>query len=170
MTNKSHTSEIANRHFQRLAVRRTLGAALLLALTVLAVPVRAELPAAVTEALTSSKYVYLASTRKDGALSKPAEIWFLYHQGAVYVGTPPTTWRVRRIKAGRPQAKIWVGKPDGPAFLARGEIVKDPALEQLLLDTYAKKYPDGWARYEEKFRTGFKDGRRLLVKYTPTGN
>lgn len=133
-------------------------------------PVRAQLPAAVADALTSSKYVYMASTRKDGSFGKAAEIWFLYHQGAVYVGTVPTSWRVRRIKAGRPQAKIWVGKPDGPAFLARGEVVKDKAVEQLMLDTYARKYPDGWPKYERKFRDGFKDGSRVLVRYVPAGN
>jgi len=141
---------------------------LLVAVALMAGPVRADSPAAVVDGLQSSKYVYIASTRKDGALGKPAEIWFLYHQGAVYVGTMPTSWRVRRIKAGRPQAKIWVGKPDGPAFAARGEVVKDAAVEQVMLETFAKKYPDGWPKYAEKFRAGFKDGSRVLVKYTPT--
>lgn len=142
----------------------------LVAAALLAGPVRADLPAAVVDGLASSKYVYIASTRKDGSLGKPAEIWFLYHQGAVFVGTMPTSWRVRRIKAGRPQAKIWVGKPDGPAFAARGEVVKDAAVEQLMLETFAKKYPDGWPKYAETFRAGFKDGSRVLVKYTPAGD
>ena len=129
-----------------------------------------EVPAPAREQLATAKYVYISSTRKDGSLSKPAEIWFLSHNGAVYVGTPPTTWRARRIKAGRPQAKIWVGKPDGPSFTATGEIVKDPAIEALMFDAYAKKYPDGWPKYEQKFRSGFKDGSRIVIKYTPTGN
>jgi hypothetical protein len=117
--------------------------------------------------LASSKYVYIASTRKGGSLGKPAEIWFLYYKGAVYVGTPPTSWRARRIKAGRPEAKIWVGKPDGPSFMAAGAIVNDPDVYPVMFETYAKKYPDGWPRFEEKFRNGFKDGSRVLIKYTP---
>jgi len=129
-----------------------------------------EAPATAREQLATAKYVYISSTRKDGSLSKPAEIWFLSHNGAVYVGTLPTSWRARRIKAGRPQATIWVGKPDGPSFTATGTIVKDPAIETLMLDTYAKKYPDGWPKYEQKFRSGFKDGSRIIIKYTPTGN
>ena len=61
----------------------------LLSTTLIAPPAHAELSAEIKTALASSKFVYIASTRKDGTLSKPAEIWFLYHDGAVYVGTPP---------------------------------------------------------------------------------
>lgn len=125
------------------------------------------LPAETKQALETSKYVYIASTRKDGSLSKPAEIWFLYHNGAVYVGTLPTSWRAKRIKKGRPQAKIWGGKADGPSFLATGAIVNEPDVYPVMLATYAKKYPDGWSKFEDKFRTGFKDGSRVLIKYTP---
>ncbi len=117
--------------------------------------------------LRDSKYVYIQSTRKDGNLSKAAEIWFLHHDGAVYVGTRPTSWRAKRIKAGRPQAQIAVGKVGGPSFKATGAIVKEPATEKLLLETFAKKYPDGWPRYEKEFRSGFEDGSRVLIKYTP---
>jgi hypothetical protein len=143
-------------------------AATLLIAAVLASATRAaELPEAVKNALASSKYVYIASTRKDGSLSKPAEIWFLYHKGAVYVGTPPTTWRARRIKAGRAGAKIFVGKADGPSFMATGAIVNEPDVYPMMFETYAKKYPEGWGKFESKFREGFKDGSRVLIKYTP---
>jgi hypothetical protein len=138
-----------------------------LVLSSLAPRLDAELSSEIKAALANSTYVYIASTRKNGSLSKPAEIWFLYRDGAVYVGTPPTSWRARRIKAGRTQAKIWVGKADGPAFMATGAIVSDPAAQQAMLEAYAKKYPDGWSKFEEKFRSGFKDGTRVLIKYTP---
>jgi hypothetical protein len=127
----------------------------------------ADLPEAVKSQLATSKYVYIASTRKNGSLGKPAEIWFLYHHGAVYVGTPPTSWRARRIKAGRTQAKIWVGKADGPSFVATGAIVNEPDVYPVMYEAYAKKYADGWSHFEEKFRTGFKDGSRVLIKYVP---
>jgi len=131
-------------------------------------PGRAELPPDLTKLLGTSEFVYISSTRKDGTLSRPAEIWFMYHDGAVWVGTRPDSWRVKRIKWGRPQAKIWVGKQDGPAFTARGELVKDAAAEKVLLETFAKKYPQGWSKWEKSFRDGFADGSRVLVKYTPT--
>ena len=125
------------------------------------------LSAEIEEQLTKAEYVYIASTRKDGGLGEAAEIWFLYHEGAVYVGTRPTSWRVKRIQWGRPAAKIWVGKRDGPSFEASGELVDDDAIEALLMNTFATKYPKGWPKYAENFRNGFADGSRVIVKYVP---
>ena len=145
--------------------RRRL-AALALALTVVTAAY-AGLAPEVGRALEESKYVYVQSERKTGELGKPAEIWFHYEGSAVYVGTRPSSWRVRRIKAGRPRARIAVGKVDGPAFEATGALVRDTALEQRLMDDFARKYPEGWSRHAESFREGFKTGERVLVRYTP---
>ncbi len=147
----------------------SIGTAIVLALALLwlSATSRAELPAAIAEQLATSTFVYISSTRKDGSLSQPAEIWFFYHKGAIYVGTRPTSWRVRRIKAGRPQAKIWVGKPDGPSFMATGAIVDEPDVYEPMFATYAQKYPERWPKFEQDFHTGFKNGNRVLVKYTP---
>lgn len=119
------------------------------------------------KALDSSTYVYIQSTRKDGALGTPAEIWFLHHQGAVWVASPVTTYRVKRIQAGQTTAKIAVGKADGPTFAAKGGIVKDAEVNKLLCETFAKKYAGGWSSYEKKFREGLADGSRVLIKYEP---
>jgi hypothetical protein len=119
-------------------------------------------------ALRESQYVYIQSERKTGTLGKPAEIWFMYDGGAVLVGTPPTSWRVKRIKAGRKRARIAVGKVDGPAFDATGEVVHDAKVEQRLLEAFGRKYPDGWKRFGDRFREGFKSGDRVVVRYTPT--
>jgi hypothetical protein len=140
--------------------------AVLLAL-LLPLAAAAALSPEIQKALNDSKYVYISSTRKDGTLSKPAEIWFLTHDGAVYVGTRPSSWRVKRIKAGRPDAKIAVGSAEGPSFMAVGSVVNDPSMQELLYKTYARKYPDGWQTHEQAFRDGFKDGSRVLVKYVP---
>ncbi len=59
------------------------------------------------------------------------------------------------------------GKPDGPSFAAVGSIVTDPKVADLLFETYAKKYPDRWPGYAQKFKDGIKDGSRVLVKYVP---
>ena len=121
----------------------------------------------VDKALRESPYVYVQSQRKTGEWSKPAEIWFHYEDGAVYVGTRPTSWRVKRIGWKRTKAHIAVGKATGPSFEARGELVKDGAVEARLMADYAKKYPDGWTKYEQSFRDGFKSGERVVVRYTP---
>ena len=118
-------------------------------------------------ALRDSKYVYVQSERKSGELGKAAEIWFFYDKGAAWVGTRPTSWRVRRIKAGRKRARVAVGKADGPTFDATAEVVRDPTMEQKLMEEFARKYPEGWARFADSFRDGFKTGDRVLVRYTP---
>lgn len=125
------------------------------------------LSAADKNLLQSSPYVYIASQRKDGSFGRPAEIWFLFHDGAVWVGTPPTSWRAKRIKAGRPNAVVAIGNSDGPSFKAVGTIVKDPRVEELMLKTFAAKYPQSWSNHEQRFRSGFKDGNRILIRYTP---
>ncbi|MCX8070937.1 MAG: hypothetical protein N3C12_00600 [Candidatus Binatia bacterium] len=121
----------------------------------------------IVKALEASKYVYISSQRKDGSWSRPAEIWFLYHKGAVYVGTRPQSWRAKRIRWGRPRAKIAVGKIDGPTFYAKGAIVNEPDTVAKMLEVFAQKYGADWSRHEESFRNGFRDGRRVLIRYTP---
>jgi hypothetical protein len=143
--------------------------AVILLLAVVAVPCAAlaDLSPDLKKALADSTYVYISSARKSGGFGEPAEIWFMYHGGAVYVGTRPTSWRVRRIKAGRPAAKIAVGSTGGPSFEATGSIDNDPAAQELLLKTFAQKYAERWPSHEKNFRDGFQDGSRVLVKYVP---
>jgi hypothetical protein len=145
-------------------LHRRLGLAVVVALASAAF---AALTPDVERALRDSEYVYMQTERKTGEFGKPAEIWFMYDDGKVYVGTRPSSWRVKRIKAGRTKAKIAVGKPDGPSFSARGEVIRDAALQQRLMETFAKKYPAGWKKHEEGFRKGFETGERVLVRYTP---
>ncbi len=121
----------------------------------------------VQKALESSKYVYVQSTRVDGALSKAAEIWFMVHNGAVWVCSPTDTHRVKRIKAGKTDAKIAVGKADGPSFKAKGSLVKDAEANKVMFAAFAKKYASDWTSYEKKFQEGLADGSRTLVKYDP---
>jgi hypothetical protein len=119
------------------------------------------------KALDSSKYVYIQSTRKDGTPGKAAEIWFMYHNGAVWVASPASTYRVKRIKAGQTKAKIAVGKSDGPSFSAKGSLVKDAEVNKVMFETFAKKYANDWSSYDKKFREGLADGSRALIKYEP---
>lgn len=144
-------------------MRTTALAATLLVATVAS----AAFPPGVEEQLAKATYVYIQSERRTGELGAPAEIWFHVEDDSVWVGTRPTSWRVRRIKAGRTRARIAVGSPSGPAFEATGALVDDPGVASRLMDAFAKKYPAGWKNYEQGFRDGFKSGDRVLVRYTP---
>jgi hypothetical protein len=121
----------------------------------------------IEKALGEAHYVYIQSERKGGQLGTPSEIWFFFDGGKIYVGTRPSSWRVRRIKAGRTRARIAVGSREGPSFEATGALVKDPKLEERLMEAYAKKYPEGWSTHADNFRDGFRTGERVLVAYTP---
>lgn len=127
----------------------------------------AKLTPPLEHALADARYVYIQSERKGGEFGKPAEIWFFVDGGTVYVGTRPASWRVKRIKAGRPRARIAIGSPQGQSFEATGKVVKDPAIEARLMEAFAKKYPEGWPRHADSFREGFRTGERVLVAYTP---
>jgi hypothetical protein len=146
---------------------RTILAAVLFATTLTSALDAAALDAAVEHALASSPYVYVATERKDGTYGAPAEIWFMWEDGAVWVASPPTSWRAKRIRAGRRKAWIAVGRKDGPRFVAEGAFVRDPAVYEKLFATFARKYPDGWPKYETRFREGLKDGSRVLMRYRP---
>jgi hypothetical protein len=119
------------------------------------------------KALDSSKYVYIQTERKNGTLGKAAEIWFMSYNGAVWVASPVATHRVKRIQAGQTKAKVWIDKTDGPSFNAKGSIVKDPEVNKVLFETFAKKYSDRWSSLEKSFRDGLTDGSRALIKYEP---
>jgi len=147
-------------------MRRRVLALLLVVLGLVAIA-HAGLSTDFDKALRNSTYIYVQSERKSGELGKAAEIWFFYDGSVVYVGTRPTSFRVRRIKAKRTRARIAVGTATGLAFDATGAIVNDPAIAEKLMAEYAKKYPEGWKRFETSFRDGFKTGERVLVSYTP---
>jgi hypothetical protein len=129
----------------------------------------AELGSEITEHLTKDEFVYIASTRKGGDLGEAAEIWFYWDGSALFVASPPKAWRVVRIRAGRPQARIWVGSVEGSWFDAKGEIVSDVAAQEKLVTTFREKYGVKFSGWHDRFRDGFKDGSRLLIRYAPTG-
>lgn len=145
--------------------------ALMLALACAGTPAAADvLPADVERALANATYVYVATERKDGGFGTPAEIWFMWDADAVWVASPPTSWRAKRIRAGRTKARIAVGRRDGPTFAAEGAFVRDPAVYEKLCATFAKKYPQGWPKYEANFRNGLRDGSRVLMRYRPVAS
>lgn len=136
-----------------------------LSAVLIAFPAVAGLTPEMKDKLARAQYVYIQSERKTG-WSLPSEIWFFAEGDTVYVGTRPTSWRVKRIKAGRTKARIAVGNPAGSAFEATGAIVKDPAIEKKLMEAFAKKYPAGWKNHAAGFEEGFQSGERVLVAYT----
>jgi hypothetical protein len=164
--------DTARGSWTRRNVLRTGGAATLLLLLLRTAPRAADAPDGKLspeqlKQLADAQFIYIQSTRKDGTLSKPAEIWFAVLDGAVWVGSSPDSWRAKRIRWKRPQARIAIGSTSGPSFRATGAFVKDPELYKRFCDQLAVKYPERWSRWEKSFREGFTSGDRVLIRYTP---
>jgi PPOX class probable F420-dependent enzyme len=124
-------------------------------------------PPAVTHALESSKNLYVATRRRDGAQSQVAPIWFMFDGQAVYFTTVPTSYKAKRIRRGSPLL-VWVGSPDGPHFEARAELLQDPELAARMAPVYSRKYWIAWLGLFRPNPERVRAGKTAIVKLTPT--
>ena len=160
-----------------MITRRTFVAGTALAPALLIAP---RLWADATNALQSSKLVYLTPLKSDGEESRcKAEIWFAFHDGDVYVVTQADAWRAEAVRQGLNQARIWVGDfgiwtDADDAFRAAPQLETTASLEtdaeaqtQVLQNMGEKYADDGWSRWGPRFRTGLDDGSRVMIRYTP---
>lgn len=132
---------------------------------------------ATAAALEKSPLVYISPLQKDGSESRcHGEVWYFVDGGDVVIATASDGWKSRAVKKGRDRARIWVGDfgrarsadgpfRKGPTFLARAEFDSDRAAFDRLLAAFAKKYPDEWDKWEPRFRKGYDDGSRVVIRY-----
>lgn len=163
--------------------RRFLAAALGLLFWKLPRPGRAAALAADTRrALESSGFVYVSPLRGDGSESScHGEVWYGWLEGAVVVIVSRDSWKARAVGRGLVRARIWVGDfgrvkgflgsneafREGPHIEARAVAVQDAALLERLLSRYEHKYPEEIDRWRGRMRGGYRDGSRVLLRYTP---
>jgi PPOX class probable F420-dependent enzyme len=137
-----------------------------LALVVLAATAVAQFPPDVRQALATAKNLYVATKRKDGSTSKVAPIWFMADDDAVYFTTTPTSYKAKRIAQGSP-VLVWVGSEQGPHFVGKGEIVRDPAVAEKMAPAYDQKYWISWFGFFRPRPDRVRDGKTLIVRVTP---
>ncbi|MCR9279492.1 MAG: hypothetical protein NXH85_16160 [Pseudomonadaceae bacterium] len=138
---------------------------------------RAAYAADIAEGLLDSDLVYLSPIQSSGALSScQAEVWFQYHDGAVYVVTSDKAWRARAVSSGLTQARMWVGDvgvwtdSDGkyvnlPSTDVSGALIDDEAQIKAVLKKMGRKYPASWLVWGPRFRKGLADGSRVMLRY-----
>lgn len=129
------------------------------------------------QGLADSDLVYLSPIQSSGALSScQAEVWFQYHDGAVYVVTSDKAWRARAVRRGLGQARMWVGDvgvwtdSDGeyaqlPSTDVSAAFIEDEAQTKAVLKKMGRKYPASWLVWGPRFRKGLADGSRVLLRY-----
>jgi PPOX class probable F420-dependent enzyme len=139
---------------------------LALALVVLGATVGAQFPPDVRQALATAKNLYVATKRKDGSTSKVSPIWFMTDGEAVYFTTTPTSYKAKRIANGSP-VLVWVGSEQGPHFVGKGEILRDPAVAEKMAPAYDQKYWISWLGFFRPRPGRVREGKTLIVKVTP---
>jgi len=152
------------------------GAALLLGAPALARAAGGGNPA-VLAALEKSPLIYLTPLRKDGAESScQAEVWFVPHEGDVYVSTATGAWRAVAVTRGLARARIWIGEfgvwkrakeayRAAPTAVVEGSLETDAAVQARVLELFGRKYAAEWDKWGPRFRDGLADGSRVLLRY-----
>lgn len=125
------------------------------------------LPAATEEALQTSDLIYVATRRRNGALSTISPIWFMYVDGRIFFTTAPTSWKAKRIAAGSP-LYIWVGAEDGPFLEGTATPVTDAAFIDRMGERYAEKYWIAWLGLFKPRSARVADGKTVAYLVTPT--
>ena len=116
--------------------------------------------------LALSRSIFVVPTQGSGTRKPPTATWFVYQDGAIYTTVSAADQRARSIQAGKPDASIRIDTPDGPALVATGAIIKDPAVYRSVLAGLEKKYPDAWKDYGGGLRYNLMQGYSRLIKYT----
>jgi PPOX class probable F420-dependent enzyme len=129
-------------------------------------PLLAPVMADVVAALAGAKQLYVATRRKDGTPSRRVPVWFMWDGDAIHFTTQPGTHKAKRIERGSPLL-VAVGAPDGPAFEAPAEIVRDPDVAARMAPVYNRKY---WIARLGFFRPRperVRAGKTVIVRVRP---
>ncbi len=126
-----------------------------------------DLPPATEDALRSADLIYVATRRRNGALSEIRPIWFMYVDGQIFFTTEPTSWKAKRIAAGSP-LYIWVGAEDGPFLEGAATPVTDPAFIDRMGERYAEKYWIAWLGLFKPRSSRVTAGKTAAYLVTPT--
>jgi general stress protein 26 len=120
------------------------------------------------QALSRADLIFVATVRKNGMQSRAAPVWFTTDadKNSILIQTEHTTWKAKRIRRGS-HVLVWIGKPDGPAFIGRAEITNEPTLQNKILADFRQKYLQNWLFGMGPSRAEFENGELLAIKITP---
>ena len=131
----------------------------------------------VRAALAKSQLIYLTPLHGDGRESTcQGEVWYVEHDGDLFVSTRAEAWRSRAISNGRARTRIWIGEfgpwrsADGayrsaPQVQALGSHETDAAVHGQVLEKFGNKYAAEWDKWGPRFHDGLADGSRVMLRY-----
>ncbi len=127
-----------------------------------------QFPSAIAAALRRAKQIHVATRRADGTPSRAVPVWFHFDEDAVWFTTGPASHKARRIARGSPLL-VWVGRADGPHFVGRAELVRDPAVAARMAPAYDTKYWISWLGFFRPRPERIDAGKTVIVRVTPGG-
>jgi general stress protein 26 len=146
----------------------TILLAVVVAIAVSGIAIGAEISQRDRQALSEADLVFIATVRKNGTQSRAAPVWFTTgaDNKSILIQTEHTTWKAKRIRRGSP-VLVWIGKPDGPAFIGKAEITNDSALQNKILADFRQKYLQNRLLGMGPSRAEFESGEQVAIKITP---
>jgi PPOX class probable F420-dependent enzyme len=121
---------------------------------------------ALADALRAAKEIHVATRRADGTSSEAVPVWFMFDGEAVYFTTAPGSHKARRIARGS-ALLVWVGRRDGPHFVAPAELVRDPDLAARMAPVYDRKYWISWLGFFRPRPERVREGKTVIVRVSP---
>ena len=123
-------------------------------------------PLEVQHALQRAKLLYVTTFGANGK-SGTVPVLFLFDGDAIYFCSQRETLKVRRIRrSGR--VTVRVGKPDGPSWSCRAQLLEHvPDLQARLLRAYRRRYRLRWLFLGPRLRKAFADGTEVLIRLVP---
>ncbi len=133
-------------------------------------------------AAQKSEFAYISPLLASGKESTcHGEVWFSWLDGSVVMITGTDRWKARAVARGLDTARVWLGDYGrwkgmfstnesfrrAPSFDAKVSVSKDAELLDRMLADFERKYPDEIADWRDRMRSGFADGSRTLLRYTP---
>ena len=119
------------------------------------------------DALSKASVLYVATVRKDSNQSTAAPVWFtVAPDHRVFIQTAPTTWKAKRIRRGSPVI-VWIGKMQGPAFVGKAEITRDPRVSHQIVEDFPKRYLMARLGLHTPTQAMFDQGKILAIVITP---
>ncbi len=130
--------------------------------------------------LDKSALIYLTPIRSNGEESAcHGEVWFVHHEGEIYVVTKADAWRAEALSRGLTRARIWIGEfgvwtrakeryRSAPRLMIEGRHETDAATHASVLEVFGRKYADEWGTWGPRFRDGLADGSRVMLRYRVT--
>ena len=130
-------------------------------------------------AMAESDLLYLTPLLGGGSESAcQAEVWFVADGGDAVVVTASDAWRATAVTRGFARARLWVGDvgvwsdANGayralPTTTATASFVTEADEHARLLDLFGDKYSLEWIIWGPRFRSGLKEGSRVMIRYRP---